>query len=325
MQTKRWPRKMRAVFRATRGWTVAAVLLTSLTTFAPPVLADTYKIDPDHTEVRFTWDHVGMSRQGGRFTDVEGTLEFDPVNPGSSSIQATIKVASISTGVEKLDEHLTRSGEFFDVHAHPHITFRSTNVAPTAGRTAHVTGNLSMNGVTKPVVMQVRWNFAGDHPLGGINPVYQEIYVVGFSATTRIRRSDWGLSRTVPFISDELQITIETELHRTQVKTPALPSDPTVQPGLSAPANPPSGTAASPGLPAQPGAAPLPPANGGPPHAAQPGEPPETAIENPVPGTSSPAGSEPAYPEYEPSGGGGAATPGATTREPLDPLDGFSN
>lgn len=323
MQTKRSASQPRTVFSAVRRrsarMAVVATLCLGLAPFASPVRADTYKIDPDHTEVRFTWDHVGMSRQGGRFTDVEGTLEFDPVKPGSSSIQATIKVASISTGVEKLDEHLTRSGEFFDVHAHPNITFRSTNVAPTAGRTAHVTGNLSMNGVTKPVVMQVRWNFAGDHPLGGINPVYQEIYVVGFSATTRIRRSDWGLSRTVPFISDELRITIETELHRTQVTTPPLPSDESSQPGLSVPT---PGASVAP--PEQPGVAPLPPANGGPPHAAQPGEPPETAVEDLAPDTAT-GGSSPSYPGYGGSAGGTAAPGPGTTREPLEPLDGFSN
>ena len=131
-------------------------MLLSLAAFAGtaiPASADIYEIDKDHTEVRFTWDHVGMSRQGGRFRDVSGTLNFDPVAPGNSSVDVRIKVASISTGVAKLDEHLIRSGEFFDAQAFPTITFRSTSVAPSTGRTAEVTGNLSMNGVTKPVTM----------------------------------------------------------------------------------------------------------------------------------------------------------------------------
>lgn len=303
----------------------ALASLAVLASLSAPAVADVYEIDKDHTEVRFTWDHVGITRQGGRFRDVSGTLNFDPVNPGNSSVDVRIKVSSISTGVAKLDEHLIRSGEFFDAQAFPNITFRSTSVAPTAGRTAQVMGNLSMNGVTKPVTLNVKWNFSGAHPLGGINPVYKEIYVSGFSATAQILRSDWGLSRTVPFISDELRITIETEMHRKQITSPQLPPEatgPAPDAGAAGPQPPPP--AASPGLTVpEPGTpAPLPPVEGGPPHAntlpppagATPGatQPDDSAL----PDDSLPPLPDEAAPGTPPPASGG---------EPLNPVDRLDN
>lgn len=176
--------------------------------------AEVYDIDPDHTEVRFTWDHLGMSRQGGRFTAVTGTLHFNPTDPSLSRVSVRIPLKSIQTGVKKLDDHLINSREFFDVVAHPEISFTSTQVEPTGARTARVTGDLAMNGITRPVVLDVTWNFSGEHPLAAINPTFAGIYASGFSATTQLRRSDWGLTRTIPWVSDEILISIETELHR---------------------------------------------------------------------------------------------------------------
>jgi polyisoprenoid-binding protein YceI len=298
-----------------------AVMAVSALCCAAGARADVYEIDKDHTEVRFTWDHVGMSRQGGRFRDVSGTLNFDPVTPGNSSVDVKIKIASISTGVSKLDEHLIRSGEFFDAQAFPNITFRSTSVAPTAGRTAHVTGNLTINGVTKPVTLNVRWNFSGAHPLGGINPAFKEIYVSGFSATTQILRSDWGLSRTVPFISDELRITIETELHRKQITSPQLPPETAGGNGQVAP-----GTVVGPQAPGlrvpEPGEpAPLPPSEGGPPHA--------TTLPPPAGATPSPANDAYDASVVTPPAEGAVPQPtapsGSPAGEPLDPIDGFGD
>lgn len=192
----------------------AAVLLALASAGAEPALADTYTVDPQHTEVRFTWDHLGVSRQGGRFADVSGTLTFDPERPAESSVEVSIPVKSISTGVKKLDEHLVATKDFFDVAANPNITFKSTAVAMTGDKTAEVTGDLTINGTTRPVVLDVVWNFTGEHPLQSINPVYAGAFVSGFSATTQIRRSDWGVTRTIPYVSDEIRISIETEMLR---------------------------------------------------------------------------------------------------------------
>jgi polyisoprenoid-binding protein YceI len=197
--------------------TAAAVMAALVTS----VKADSYELDSDHTEVRFTWDHLGMSRQGGRFLDVTGTVEINEADPAASTINVTIPLEGIATGIRQLDDHLLRSKEYFEVDAHPYITFKSTRVTMTGERVAEVVGDLSINGIVKPVTLDVIWNFTGEHPLAKINPTYAGAYSSGFSATTQILRSDWGLTRSIPFVSDELKITIETEMHRTAVSQPA--------------------------------------------------------------------------------------------------------
>jgi polyisoprenoid-binding protein YceI len=206
--------------------------------------ADTYILDKQRTEVRFTWDHLGLSRQGGRFTDITGRVELDPDNLQASSVEVSIPVASVSTGVAKLDEHLVKSGEFFDSAAHPKISFTSTSVRMNSDRTGDVTGDLSINGISKPVTLDFVWNFVGPHPLASINPVYAGHYSAGFSATTQIRRSDWGITRTIPYISDEIQITIEVEMHREGGAPEPEPASVSDMAGPSAPEDPPD--AASP-------------------------------------------------------------------------------
>ena len=179
-----------------------------------PAVADTYMLDKQQTEVRFTWDHIGLSRQGGRFLDVAGLVVFDPDKLEASTVDISIPLASLSTGVAKLDEHLIKTKDFFDAAAHPLITFKSTSVKAKSDRTFDVTGDLTINGIVKPVTLDVVWNFTGDHPLANINPTFAGHYSSGFSATTQILRGDWGIKRTIPYISDEIRITIETEMHR---------------------------------------------------------------------------------------------------------------
>jgi polyisoprenoid-binding protein YceI len=185
--------------------------------------ADTYALDPQHTEVRFSWDHLGLSRQGGRFTAAEGTVNFDPAQPNASTVEVKIPIKSIATGVKKLDEHLITTKDFFDAAAYPAITFKSTQVRMKSDKTGEVDGDLTINGISKPVVLDVVWNFTGEHPLQTINPVYAGAFASGFSATTQIRRSDWGVTRSIPYVSDELRITIETEMLRT-AESPAAAS-----------------------------------------------------------------------------------------------------
>lgn len=190
---------------------------------ASPARADTYMLDKNHTEVRYSWNHLGVSRQSGSFTDVQGTVTFDQAAPQATVADITIAIGSISTGVPELDTVLARSGDFFDLGRFPKATFRSTLVELTGDKTARMTGDLTINGITRPVTLDVTWNFSGDHPLGSINPIYTGIYVSGFSATTQLLRSDWGLTRSIPYISDEIQITIETEMHRQAVSPVEAP------------------------------------------------------------------------------------------------------
>lgn len=214
-----------------------AILLLAAAATGGGARADTFVIDKEHTEVRFTWDHLGLSRQGGRFTDVAGTLEFDEARPEASRLGVIIKVASVWTGVAALDTQLARTREFFDAARYPTITFDSTAVRPTSARTAEVTGDLTINGLARPVVLTVSWNYSGGHPMAKINPAFTDLHVAGFSATTQIRRSDWGITRTIPYVSDEIQISIETELKRTAITAPLpiVTEDPAAPPAAPPP------------------------------------------------------------------------------------------
>ena len=180
---------------------------------AHAAMADTYVFDPGHTNITFSWNHLGLSRQSGRFVEYEGMLEFDPLQPEEARLDVTLKVASVFTGAKQLDRDL-RSSDFFDAARHPEITFRSTLVRRTGARAGEVAGDLTIMGETRPVVLQVRWNYTGEHPLAALNPTYRGKFVSGFSAATTILRSDWGIKRGIPLISDEIVIAIETELSR---------------------------------------------------------------------------------------------------------------
>jgi polyisoprenoid-binding protein YceI len=175
--------------------------------------ADSWVFDKTTTEVRFSYDHFGLSRQWGRLRGIEGTLDFAPTDPEQGSVAVTIKAASVSTGVPELDQ-LLRSSDFFDAQRQPNITFRSSAVRQTGDKTGEVDGDLTMLGVTHPVTLQVTWNFTGEYPLSQINPTYQGKWVSGFSARTKILRSAWGLKRGIPLISDEIEIVIDAEALR---------------------------------------------------------------------------------------------------------------
>ena len=176
--------------------------------------ADTFTLDKQHTEVRFSWSHLGLSRQSGRFNDVSGTVMMDQASPETASVSVSLPVASLSTGVKELDSQLIKTREYFDVQAHPAITFKSTAVHQTGDKTAELTGDLTINGITKPVTLAVVWNFLGPHPLGAVNPTFADKIAAGFSARMQILRSDWGMTRTIPLVSDEIRISIETEMVR---------------------------------------------------------------------------------------------------------------
>ena len=192
-----------------------ALLLVTLLSTPSPVGAEPamWAIDKDYTNVTFSWNHVGVSRQSARMLDVSGLLTFDPAAPEQASIDVVLRVSSLWTGVETFDK-LLRSADFFDAAKHPTITFRGTEVRRITDKTGELEGDLTIMGIVKPVTLKVTWNFSGEHPLGAINANYKDKHVSGFSATTRLLRSDWGIKRGIPLASDEIDITIETELVR---------------------------------------------------------------------------------------------------------------
>lgn len=145
----------------------------------------TWKIDPAHTTVTFAVRHMMVSTVRGTFSDVSGALELDPENPAGAYVEAFIGTASINTGVGDRDNHL-RSGDFFDADKHPQMIFRSTGVELTGERVAKVHGELTIRGVTHPVVLDVE--FLGEHDSN-----YGD-HRAGFTASTRIDREQWGLT-----------------------------------------------------------------------------------------------------------------------------------
>lgn len=171
---------------------------------------DIWKLDPQHTDIRFTWDHLGVSHQSGTITDVIGRLTFSPTNPAAGEIEVTAMVASLSTGVPELDTVL-KSSDYFDANRYPRIMFRSTDVRPNSPKTGDVEGVLTIRGIEKLVTLAVLWNYSGEHPLAGFNPTYRGQWVSGFTARALIKRSDWGIDRGTPLVSDEIELIINAE------------------------------------------------------------------------------------------------------------------
>jgi len=145
--------------------------------------ADTWVIDKNHSEASFRIRHI-VSNVSGRFNDFEGTISVDKEKPAESSVTFKIKAESIDTGNERRDGHL-RSPDFFDVENHPEITFESTRVEPKGGDLYHVTGNLTMHGVTKEITLPVQF-LGSTAGMGGRE-------TAGFEIETTLDRKDYGL------------------------------------------------------------------------------------------------------------------------------------
>jgi len=197
---------MRTVF-------AAAALLFALTAGLPAAAAPasvpkgTYKIDPDHAQVIFMIQHMGLSTFYGRFGSVSGTLTVDPAAPEQSTLDAQIDMTNISTHVEKLDSELK---DVFDVAKYPTATFKATKITVTGDKTGTVTGDMTIKGITKPVTLNVTFN-------GGRNsPIPFAAYRLGFDATGTIKREDFGLTGYIwgGFVGDEATIAIEAEFEK---------------------------------------------------------------------------------------------------------------
>jgi polyisoprenoid-binding protein YceI len=178
---------------------------------ALPVLAraDTWQIDPAHTNVEFTVRHMMISNVKGQFQKTSGTVAVNGNDPASAKIDATIDASSIDTRVDKRDMHL-KSPDFLDVAKFPTITFKSTKVEAAGPNKWKVTGDLTLHGVTKPVVLEVEGSGAPiSDPMGNTR--------AGASATTTIKRSDFGLTWNKALeaggvmVGDEVAISIDVE------------------------------------------------------------------------------------------------------------------
>lgn len=179
----------------------------------PAAAANAYSFDTTHTEVIFSYSHLGNSRAFGEFRSFDGEVVLDRDDPSQSRIDIAIDPAGIDTGVEAFDSHL-KSADFFDVDTFPLITFVSTAVEPTGDATALVTGDLTIKDNTRPVVLDVTLNYIGEHQLAQFDPNLAGMEVAGFSASATLLRSEFGLGMFTPMVGDEVELIIETELLR---------------------------------------------------------------------------------------------------------------
>lgn len=180
--------------------------LTSLAALllACPALATTYTLEPNYTQVVFNWDHLGYSFPTAQIARGTGTLDFDAMNPTQAKVRVTMPIAMLVSGVPDLDEHL-KSEDFFDIAKYPEATFTSTKVEKGMGEEQlRVTGNLTMHGITRPLTLDVRILNVGNNARTGIA-------TVGFNATAKLKRSDFGLGAFVPQVGDEIALTITTQ------------------------------------------------------------------------------------------------------------------
>ena len=163
---------------------ITLTCLSALLIVQSAFAADTFVFDKVHSSIGFQIRHL-FSNVIGKFDDFAGTIQFDEANPEQSSVEVTIKTASVDTGVKMRDDDL-RSPNFFDAEKYPEITFKSKSVKTTGKDTADVTGDLTMHGVTKEVVLKVELIGKGAGMKGSI--------VSGWDATTALKRSDFGLA-----------------------------------------------------------------------------------------------------------------------------------
>jgi len=183
---------------------LSVVLFFIFVTFSNLSFAkEIYKIDSSHASVSWHANHFGFSKPSGKFSDVSGTIEIDRDNPQNNSVEVTIKTNSLTTGLEKFDNHL-KSEDFFDEKNYPTITFKSSAISPYTKSKARIRGHLNLLGVDRAITLKVEMNKEGK------NPINQK-QTIGFSATAKINRSDFGMNYALPGISDEVEISIEVE------------------------------------------------------------------------------------------------------------------
>jgi len=189
---------------------LSILILASLPAFAldkPATAAatQTYNIDAGHTVVTFGWNHFGFSNPSARLEKIDGALQLNQADITKSSINVTMPLDGLHTGVEKLDAHL-KTDEFLDAAKYPTITFKSTKVEKVGAEGLKITGDLTVHGVTKSVTLNGKINKIGDNPM-------MKVASAGFDADVVLKRSDFGVTKYVPAVSDEIPVHITLDSH----------------------------------------------------------------------------------------------------------------
>ncbi len=180
-----------------------AAALTALLSLAARAEPVTYSFDPAHTYIGIDWNHLGFSTQRARFGEFSGTLVLDEDNPANSSVSVSIRIDSLDTGVERLDEELL-GPEFFDAETYPVADFESERVEVIGENTAVIHGTLTLKGQSHPVTLDVVLNQIGANPINNRR-------TAGFEATSVIDRMQYGIDKYVPAVSAEIGLTIAAE------------------------------------------------------------------------------------------------------------------
>ena len=170
------------------------------------VQAGAYALDTSHAQVLFSVSHLGLSTWYGDFAGTKATAKLDPAKPAASSVEVTVPVGSIRTINDKLTGEL-KSADWLDAGKFPTATFKSTAVTPTGPGRANITGALTLHGVTKPIVLNARLLAHGGNPMN-------KKYTVGFEATGKFKRSDFGVKTYVPMIGDDVNLTISAPFEK---------------------------------------------------------------------------------------------------------------
>ena len=176
-------------------------------------IAEKYDIDASHSGVVFGWNHFGFSNPSARFDKLEGSVLLDKAELSKSSISVTLPVEGLDTGVAKLDEAL-KSPDFLDAAKYPTITFKSSKIEKTGKNGLKITGDLTVHGVTRPVTLDAKVNKIGIFEIPGVI----KAQAAGFDATTVIKRSDFGVSKYVPAVSDEIAVRITLDAKQAPAK-----------------------------------------------------------------------------------------------------------
>ena len=164
------------------------------------VQGGSFAVDPYHTQIGFTLSHMGFSNFTGRLSEATGSLTLADGDHSASKLSVSVPAKTFSTSIEKLDGELT-SADWFDAAKFPTITFTSTKVTVTGPGTATIAGDLTLHGITKPVTLTAHFVGAGANPLS-------KKYTVGFDATGTVKRSDFGVTKYVPLIGDEVELSL---------------------------------------------------------------------------------------------------------------------
>lgn len=183
--------------------TFAALLLGSVLTSGAVSAAD-YVIDQEgqHAFVNFKISHLGFSWLYGTFKDFDGTFSYDAEQPEASTVSVTLRTASLDSNHAERDKHL-RGADFLNVSKHPKATFHSAKVVSTGEGTADIFGDLTLNGVTKQIVIAAQFIGEGDDPWGG--------YRAGFEGTTMLKLADFGMTRDLGPASENVELTFSIE------------------------------------------------------------------------------------------------------------------